>query len=77
MLKGRNRSREDPDSTMNAHEKIAKDADLKARILEVIQEMENWPKNEIDPFYVATRLRGILSKVEDAQFELRCRQFDE
>lgn len=61
---------------MNYEDQLYHAIDVKSRIREVIHEMEKWPKGNVDTSYVAYRLDKILSKAEDAGFELRCREAD-
>jgi hypothetical protein len=61
---------------MNKNEQIAHAIDIKARIEDVIEEMNNWPKDMVDPVYVATRLGMILSRHADAEFEVKCIKSD-
>lgn len=61
---------------MNINNQIEHALDLEARIDEVIEEMQNWPNEMVDPCYVSKRLSGILSRYSDARFEAKCRGAD-
>lgn len=59
----------------NREEQIAHALDLKSRLEEVLQSVEDAPR-ELDGLTVAMMVRSVLNKYNDAKFENSCRQAD-
>lgn len=60
---------------MTIYEQIEHAADVKGRISDFLSELDH--ANEmIDRDMVAARLKSIVARAEDAQFELKCRIAD-
>ena len=55
---------------------IYHDSDIKTRISDFIAELENIPSEGIEIIQVTSKLRSILARCEDAQFEIACNQAD-
>lgn len=55
---------------------ISNDIDIKARISDLIADLENIPSEAIEIFQVTSKLRSILARCEDAQFEIACNRAD-
>ena len=55
---------------------ISHDSDIKARISDLIAELENIPSEGIEIIQVTSKLRSILARCEDAQFEIACHKAD-